>query len=107
MQISRQGPAAVICVHGSAGMHDADRMRIAMEDLTEQEITPIVLDMSDLEFICSAGLGAIIAGYLRCRSYGGDVRLVNPQASVREVLETTRLTKLFAILPTVADALEK
>lgn len=105
MEVRHQGPAAVICVHGSAGMHDADRMRIAMEDLTTQGAAPIVLDMSDLEFICSAGLGAIIAGYLRSRHYGGDVRLVNPQHAVKKVLETTRLTKLFSIFPTVDSAL--
>ena len=105
MEVRQEGPAAVICVHGSAGMNDADRMGHAMEELTDRKITPIILDMSDLEFICSAGLGAIIAGHLRSRRYDGDIRLVNPQPSVRDVLETTRLTKLFMIFPTVQSAL--
>jgi anti-sigma B factor antagonist len=105
MDVVRQGPGAVLKMHGSARMADAEAMRTTLEDLTEGQATPIILDMTDLDFICSIGLGAIISGHLRTRHYEGRVCLVSPKPSVMELLETTRLTKLFPIFPTVEQAM--
>ena len=67
MEVRREGPAAVILIHGSAGIQDAEQIGSALQDLTAKQSTPIVLDLSDLDFICSVGLGAIISGHLRTR----------------------------------------
>jgi len=52
-----------------------------------------------------AGLGAIIAGHARCRHHHGQIKLVAPSRPVRDLLETTRLTKLFPIYDSVEAAL--
>jgi len=95
----------VLTMHGSARMADAETMRTALAELTENQTTLIVLDMTDLDFICSVGLGAIISGHLRTRHYQGRICLVSPKPPVMELLETTRLTQLFSIFPTVEQAL--
>ena len=105
VDVAREGSGAVLRMHGSARMADADLMRATLEKLTGSQVTPIVLDMSDLDFICSTGLGAIISGHLRTRHYQGRVCLVGPKASVLELLETTRLTKLFPIYPSIEQAM--
>ena len=105
IEIRAAGAGTVIQVHGSATMNEADKMRQVLEDLAARHVTPIVLDMTDLDFICSTGLGAIIDGHLKARPYEGQIRLVNPQPSVRELLETTRLTTLFPVFPSVETAL--
>jgi anti-anti-sigma regulatory factor len=51
------------------------------------------------------GLGAIIAGHLRARRHNGEIRLARPQPAVMQLLETTRLTKLFCVYSGVDDAL--
>ena len=71
IEVESRGNASILVVHGSAGMNDADKMRIMLEDLTDEECTPIVLDLSDMDFICSVGLGAIISGHLKSRHYKG------------------------------------
>jgi len=106
MELRQEGSTAVIRVHGSADMNDADKMRQMLEDLSDRKTTPIVLDLSDMDFICSAGLGAIISAHLKSRDYKGQILLVSPQKSVRDLLETTRLTKLFPIFDSVPQALE-
>ena len=73
--------------------------------LTEQKAPLIILDLGEMDFICSSGLGAIIVGYLKSRHHKGKFHLANAQPAVRELLETTRLTKLFAIYSSVAAAL--
>ena len=106
IDVSRDGATVVVCLHGSARMTDADVMRAALEELTASEATPIVLDLADLDFICSTGLGAIISSHLRTRHYQGRICLVAPKPSVLQLLETTRLTQIFPVYPSVELAIE-
>ena len=105
IQVNRQGDAAVMKVVGSASMAEADQLRTAIEELVSERISVVVLDLSDMDFICSLGLGAIISGHIKCRHHQGQIRLAGPTPSVRQLLETTKLTKLFGIFDTVEDAL--
>ncbi len=99
LDVRRGGGKVVVRVEGSAGISEAEEMRSELERLADEQIDVIVLDLEAMDFICSAGLAAIIAAHLRCRHHQGRIQLVNPQPAVRELLETTRLTKLFPILP--------
>ena len=97
--------AAVVAVGGAVDMQDAERLRAALEELTGREVPIIILDLSEMNFISSMGLGAIITAHLKTRHYQGSLRLANPQPAVHQLLETTRLTKLFNIYDDVDQAL--
>ena len=99
------GRATVVQLCGSAGIDEAEKLQESLERLAAKEVPLIVLDLSEMDFICSQGLGAIITGYLKCRHHNGEIRLVNPQPAVHQLLETTRLTKLFPIFATVEQAI--
>jgi len=101
----REAPSgAVVQVHGSASMVEAETLRVKLEKLAARRVPLIVLDLRDMDFISSAGLGAIISAHLKTCHHQGQIRLVDPQPAVRELLETTRLTKLFPIYPSVEAA---
>lgn len=104
LDVQRDGDATVVALHGSAGMDQVKKLADELQSLTEQKTPVIVLDLADMEFICSSGLGVIIAGHLRCRHHQGKIRIVNPQPEVKNLLETTRLTKIFPIYETVEQA---
>ena len=99
------GPAVVLRLRGSAGMAEADHLRQRLEELAALKYPLIVLDLAAMEFISSLGLGAIVTGHVRCRHHNGQLRLVNPQPAVMQLLETTRLTKLFGIFASVEKAI--
>jgi anti-sigma B factor antagonist len=107
LKVTRQGQAAVVEVAGSVSITEADRLRQTLEQLAAERFPLLVLDLGRMDFISSLGLGAIIAGHLKCRHHRGQIRLVNPQQAVRELLETTRLTKLFGIYDSVQQAVPK
>lgn len=65
----------------------------------------LVVDLTDVGFIDSTGLGVIVGLLKRARTLGGDLRLVCPGASVRRVFEITALDRTFALAATVAEAL--
>ena len=105
LEVSREADSAVVTISGSASMAEANRLRETLEQLAAEEVRVIVLDLRKMDFICSLGLGAIINGHLKCRHHQGQIRLVGPVPPVRELLETTRLTKLFGIYDTLDEAL--
>jgi anti-sigma B factor antagonist len=97
LEVRQAGSAGVVCASGSADIGQCEKLLAALDQLVARRTALIVLDLTDLEFICSQGLGAIITAHLKSRHHKGQIRLVNPQPAVREVLETARLTKLFPI----------
>lgn len=60
MEVQRLSTATVVR-SGSAGMREADYLRDQLELLAESAVAMIVLDLAELEFISSAGLGAILS----------------------------------------------
>jgi anti-sigma B factor antagonist len=57
----------------------------------------VVLEMSGVEYISSAGLRAMIALLRECKKHKGDVRLANPSQRVVEVLGLAGLDSLFNV----------
>jgi len=101
------GPSgAVVYVRGSAGMAETDAIRRPLDDLVRRKAPLIVLDLSEMDFICSAGLGVLIEAHRQSHEHQGQVRLVNPQPAVRQLLEVTNLTRLFSIYATIEKAIK-
>jgi anti-sigma B factor antagonist len=105
LKVEQHGTSTVVHVSGSAGMHEAATLRLQLEELTGKKVPRIILDLSEMSFISSEGLAAIILGHIRCRHFDGEIRLANPQLPIMRVLETTRLSTLFNIYPSVQQAL--
>ena len=105
MEVTKRDNAVVLAVTGSVSISNAENLQGKLEELAAECTPVIVLDLKGMDFICSVGLGAIIVGHLKCRHHNGQIRLVGPVTSVRELLETTCLTKLFGIYDTVEEAL--
>ncbi|MBX3394108.1 MAG: STAS domain-containing protein [Phycisphaerae bacterium] len=106
MEVETRGDAAVAYLRGSCTMTVSAQLGVRMRDLGSAGHRLIVVDASQLDFIESSGLGGLIAGYLRARKHKGEMRLVNPTADIRKLLETTRLAQLFGIYPSVDAALQ-
>lgn len=69
--------------------------------------THIVLDMSDLEFLSSAGVGSILGTVDSCRERGGDIIICCASGTILHVFETLDLLEYLTIRSDVTAALEK
>lgn len=106
IEIDRRGTdSAVVTLTGSANMDIADHLQERLIDLLDQGAERLVLDLSGLKFISSVGLSAIIGAHLHCRHRLSEVRLVNPQPAILDLLNITRLTRIFTIHDSVEQAL--
>lgn len=64
----------------------------------------VVLEMSEVDYISSAGLRAMIALLRECKKHKGDVRLAIPSERVVEVLALAGLDSLFEVYDSEAAA---
>jgi len=106
ISVSRRDQAIVAALAGSADIDQADSVRDSLMDLARQAAAVLVLDLRQLTFICSRGLGALIQAHTTCRSLGGQVRLVQPTGPVMRVLEATRLTEIMPVYASIEQALQ-
>jgi len=66
--------------------------------------TRIVLDLGNLAFVDSAGLGAIIAARTSCASRGAGIKLANLTKKMRDALTITKLVTVFDVYDSVEAA---
>ena len=69
------------------------------------EMKLAVVDLADVDFLDSAGLGALLALLRKAGERGGDVRIAGLRKPVRMIFEITRTYKVFDIYDTAAEAL--
>ena len=64
----------------------------------------ILLDMNDLNYIDSAGLGALVSLLKRASENAKELRLFGLKGNVKKVFELTRLNRVFKIFDTIEEA---
>ena len=87
------------------GELDAFTVSQFREALAELATTPrLVIDLSEVPFIDSAGLGALIGGIRRTREQGGDVTVACNRATLIRLLRTTGFDRIVTVADTVDEA---
>jgi len=100
------GPGWIAYVVGRIALGDgALLLRDTVQDFLRRGNDQIILDLEDVDFIDSAGLGELVRSHMSVRSHGGQLKLVNPSASVQDLLNITKLDRVFDIPADEATAL--
>ena len=79
-----------------AGRFDASQAGNARAAL-EQVDRSVTVDLAELEYISSAGIGILMGTYRRLHSSGGTMKLVNLNPRVRNVFRLSGLDKVLVI----------
>ena len=66
----------------------------------------VILDLSDVPYIDSAGLGSLVTAHISGHKAGRRVALAGVNKRVLKVFEITKVEPLFLMFPTLGDALE-
>ena len=69
------------------------------------EVSRLLIDLSEVPFMDSAGLGALIGGIRRVREAEGDVAVISTTPSLNRLLHTTGFDRIVPVCETEADAL--
>jgi anti-sigma B factor antagonist len=86
----------------------AGEFRTSLLEVIEFGHRKLVVDMSEVHFMDSSGLGALVSALktLKLLKGGGDIRLANVQPPVVALLEIIRLHRVFASYPSVDQAVQ-
>ena len=71
-----------------------------------EEVTLCAIDISDVRYINSSGIGVLITILTKFRNQGGEVCIVNPSEHVKKLLIITKLTAIFVITDTMDEAVK-
>jgi anti-sigma B factor antagonist len=88
LEISPIHPLVGLSLAGELDLFSSSELSLALADLDGYD--PIHIDLSELTFIDSSGIGAILA-FARSRNGSGPVVLMNPSQPVRRAMEVVGL----------------
>jgi len=95
----------LVKVTGRVDSSTAPGLDQALKAIIDEGRFRVVLDLSGVEFLGSAGLRAIVSAYKTCRRWNrGDVRLAELPPRVQGVLDLAGITPLVKIYPEVVLA---
>jgi len=85
--------------------HNSGDLKNEMLSLFEDGKNQLVIDLKDVRFIDSSGLGALVSGYKNASARNGNLKLCSLQPQVKSMFELTRLHRVFEIYPGADEAL--
>ena len=83
---------------------ESNALRERVRGMLGAKKTKIILDMGNVTYIDSAGLGTLVATYHSARQQGATMKLVNLGQKFKEVLQVTKLLTVFEVHDTEAAA---
>ena len=87
---------------GELDAYTVGRFREALGELSAVE--RLLIDLSEVPFMDSAGLGALIGGIRRAREAGGEVAVACSRPTLTRLLHTTGFDRIVSVTETVDDA---
>jgi anti-sigma B factor antagonist len=103
IQIDQADGGHTICRPvGELDAFTVSQFRQALADLVSKK--RLVIDMSSVPFVDSAGLGALIGGIRRARELGGDVAVACNRPTLTRLLRTTGFDRIVTVTETVEQA---
>jgi anti-sigma B factor antagonist len=105
----RQVPGAAIATFsGKLALDDGCRLlRETVRAFLDGGQRRILMDLAQVNFLDSAGLGELVRTHVAVRGRGGQLTLVNPSPNVRRLLRLTKVDQVFDIAPDEISALRR
>lgn len=91
-------------VAGEVDLYTAPSLREKVISLVEQGARNLLVNLEQVGFMDSSGLGVLVAGLKRLKEAGGDMALVCRNGPALKVLAITGLDRVFRVHGSVADA---
>ncbi|MCW2785106.1 MAG: anti-anti-sigma factor [Marmoricola sp.] len=100
-----QGDRTIVAVGGEIDVYTAPKLRDKITELVNAGHHDLLIDMENVEFLDSTGLGVLVGGLKKIRAQDGSMVLICSQDRLLKIFRITGLAKVFTIHPTEAAAL--
>jgi anti-sigma B factor antagonist len=101
------GEVVVMTLHGRLVLEEVEaKLRDRFDEVIQRGRVKVAVNLHDVDYLDSAGLGFLISKYVSLRRRGGDIKLVQVMPRVAHVLEITRLARVFPSFASDAEAVQ-
>ena len=87
------------------GEDSGTRLIEAVSEALTHKVPTCVIDISELRYINSSGIGVLITILTKFRNKGGEVYLMKPSESVKKLLVITKLNAIFQVIQSENDVI--
>jgi anti-sigma B factor antagonist len=101
------GNVTVIDVTGRITLGEgSSALRETLRDLVAKHQNKILLNLADVSYIDSSGIGELVSGYTTVTNTGGSLKLLNLNKRVKDLLQITKLYTVFEVKDDEAAAVK-
>jgi anti-sigma B factor antagonist len=91
------GGRTIVAVGGEIDVYTAPKLRDTITELVAGGSYRLVVDMTEVEFLDSTGLGVLVGGLKKVRAHDGSLELVCSNDRLLKIFKITGLAKVFVI----------
>lgn len=99
-------PYRIIEVGGEIDVYTAPSLREAVVEAVEAGYVQLIIDVENVDFLDSTGLGVLVGALKRVRSEEGSLDIVCTHTRLLKIFEITGLDKVFGLYSSVDDAVD-
>jgi anti-sigma B factor antagonist len=104
IDVRQSGGVSLVELKGRLTSFEAKAFREMIHGLLKQGQTNIVLNLTQLEYLDSSGIGELVRNYMTTVKRGGAMRVIGLAPKVEEILKITQLYQVFPEFPDEASA---
>jgi len=104
IRTQQDGSVCTVELEGEVDVYTAPRLKEELVALIEGGCTHVIVNLEDVAFIDSSGLGVLVSALRRARERDGAVRIVCTRENVLKIFRITGLDKVFPIFATASEA---
>jgi anti-sigma B factor antagonist len=99
--LREDGPITLVDLGGRIALGEGSALlRKTIRDLLDSGRTKIILNLGDVSYIDSSGIGELVSGFTAVRNRGGELKLLQLTKKVHDLLQ---ITKLFTVFDVYSD----
>jgi anti-sigma B factor antagonist len=104
--VRRAGDVQIVDLAGRITLGEGSGLlRNAIKELVSSGNRNILVNLKDVTYLDSAGLGELVGSYASVTNAGGNIKLLHPQAKVHDLLQITKLYTVFIAFDDEPEAL--
>ena len=106
LKIRKNEDIYIIDVLGEMDLYNSYKLKELLMKMIEKKIEKFIINMDDVEYIDSSGIGALIYITSTIKKMNLHLFIANVHGSVKKVIELTKLSSFFPILPNLEEAVK-
>jgi anti-sigma B factor antagonist len=106
LDIKQTGNTCSLRIKGQLKSSSVPDFDAALESALSNGCIYLILDLEQMPFIDSSGIGAVVNALRRTRQFGGDTKLVNPSSFATKTFKMVGILSLFGVFPTEQEAID-